>query len=148
MVEVDREALLLLRQICTGPAIRGKRLCDTGCKVHRTAKRRRLKRDGNTVGDIRRIWTRNGWKWRKTRRTVRRKRHRAGTRGKVGWNPGRWTHEIGEVDKTVDTWQDNADRCEARPQHVVSNMIHVGAKADEVFSTDPGHGIGTLNASL
>ncbi len=148
MVEVDREIVLLFGQICTGPAIRWKRLCYAGSKVHGTAKRRRLKCDGNSIGDIRGIWTGNGWKRRKTRRTVRRKRHGARSCGKVGWDLRRRTDKISEVDKAVDTGQNDADGCEARPQHEIPNMIHVGAETDEVFSTDPGHGIGTLVSCL
>src|SRR5262249_56675976 len=146
VIDIDREVLLLVRQICARPRVGRKSLHDAGSKVHRCAERRRLKCDRNAVSGIRRIRTWSRRKGPKPRR--RRKSQWTRSRCKVGKDLRIRIHEIGKVYKTVNAWYNHTDRCEAWPQHVVPDGVHVGAKPHEVFSTDPGHGIRTLNSGL
>src|SRR5262249_31169618 len=141
VVQVDRKVFLLLGYIRRWPPIGGQLFRNAWSKVHGVAQRRRLKRDRYTVCEIRWIRTGNGRKGRKTRSTDGRKRHRTGSCGEVGQDPGGRFHEIRKVHKAVDAGQNDADGRESRPEYVIAHVIHVGAEANEMLSTDPGHGI-------
>src|SRR5207237_846516 len=68
--------------------------------------------------------------------------------GKVGQDPRRRAHEICKVNEAVNAGQNDANRRESRPQYKITDVIHVGAEANEVPSTDPGHGVRSLVTGL
>src|SRR6266568_8334460 len=148
VVQGYREVFILLRQVCLRPPIGGKPLDHARTKVNGRAQGRGLKCDWNAIRDVRRIRTRNSGKGRKTRSTVRRKSHWAWSCGKVGRDLRRRAHEIGKVNEAVNAGKNDADRREPGPQYEIADVIEVGAEANEVLSTDPGHGIRALDSGL
>src|SRR5207247_9072664 len=67
---------------------------------------------------------------------------------KVGHDPRRRSDEIRKDNKAVDAGQNDAYRRKSGPQYRISDVIDIAAETNEVFSTDPRHGIRTLDSGL